>query len=143
MIFTKKSICLIAFFASLFLLPAAQASPVDLRTSNNPSTFDEGLENASIQTGHKDQPFFSPDKLPQSIGQFFKIFYVFILGVAYFILMVYAGITWMTARGNEEKIEKAKNIIKNASIGLIIALMAFAIALFVIALFYGLSYEVA
>jgi len=39
---------------------------------------------------------------------------------------------WMTAGGNDEKIEKAKKLISAAVIGLIIVLLAWAIVIFVI-----------
>jgi len=49
------------------------------------------------------------------------------IGVIFLILMVYGGITWMTARGESEKVEKAKGIIRNAITGLIIVFLAYAI----------------
>src|SRR3989338_10925677 len=39
------------------------------------------------------------------------------IGVAFFILTVYAGLLWMTARGNEPQIEKAKNVLTGSTIG--------------------------
>lgn len=52
-------------------------------------------------------------------------------GTIFFILVVWAGLTWMTAAGNEENIKKAQNILKTAIIGLIIVLSAYAITKFV------------
>lgn len=54
-----------------------------------------------------------------------------LIGVIFLILMVYAGFTWMTAHGDEEKVTKAKNIITASIIGLIIVLAAYAITYFV------------
>lgn len=54
-----------------------------------------------------------------------------LLGTIFLILMVYAGILWMTAQGAEEKVTKAKDIIKAAIIGLIVVLSAYAITSFV------------
>jgi hypothetical protein len=54
------------------------------------------------------------------------------LGIIAVGLIIYAGFLWMTSGGNEEKIEQAKAILKNAVIGLIIVLSAFAIASFVL-----------
>ncbi len=53
-------------------------------------------------------------------------------GVIFFALMVYAGYLWMTAQGEEEKITKAKDILKSATIGFAVTLAAYAIAAFVI-----------
>ncbi|NCB20853.1 MAG: hypothetical protein EOM88_02945 [Clostridia bacterium] len=54
------------------------------------------------------------------------------LGVLFLILIIYGGFLWMTAMGNEEKAKKAKNLITDALIGLIIVLAAYAIAYFII-----------
>jgi len=51
-----------------------------------------------------------------------------LLGFAFFILIIYAGFIWMTARGNEEEIKKAQTILKRAMIGLVIVLMSVSIA---------------
>lgn len=52
------------------------------------------------------------------------------LGVIFVCLMVYAGFLWMTAAGNSERLQKAKDILINASIGLAIVLAAYAITVF-------------
>lgn len=54
------------------------------------------------------------------------------LGILALGLIVYAGFTWMTAGGNEEKIETAQKILKAAIIGLIIILASWGIANFVV-----------
>jgi hypothetical protein len=55
-----------------------------------------------------------------------------LLGTIGVILVIYAGFLWMTAAGNDDKIKKAKDILKAAVIGLIIILSAFAITSFII-----------
>jgi ABC-type phosphate transport system auxiliary subunit len=45
--------------------------------------------------------------------------------------MIVAGFQWMTAAGNETKVEKALSMIKTAVIGLIIVLAAYAITYFI------------
>jgi hypothetical protein len=54
-----------------------------------------------------------------------------LVGTIFLILSVYAGILWMTASGNEEKVTKAKEIVTQAIIGLAITLAAYAITAFV------------
>lgn len=54
-----------------------------------------------------------------------------LLGVVLLLLTIYAGFMWMTAQGNEEQVTKAKTMIRNAVIGLIITLAAYSIASFV------------
>ncbi len=53
------------------------------------------------------------------------------ISVLFFILTVYGGVLWMTARGNEEQAKKALNTIIAASIGLIIVLSSYALTTFV------------
>ncbi len=50
-----------------------------------------------------------------------------LLGGVFIILIVIGGYEWMTAEGNEQKVEKAQNYIRRAIIGLIITLSAWAI----------------
>jgi len=52
-------------------------------------------------------------------------------GTVFLILMVYAGFIWMTARGNEEQVTKAKNTIIAAIIGITLVVGAYAISNFV------------
>lgn len=54
-----------------------------------------------------------------------------ILALLAVIFVIYGGFTWLTAAGNEEKIEKAKKIIGAAVVGLIVILLAWAIVIFV------------
>ena len=53
------------------------------------------------------------------------------LGTVFLVLTIYAGVLWMTASGEEAKIEKAKEIITAAVIGLAIVLSAYTITYFV------------
>lgn len=55
-----------------------------------------------------------------------------LVGVVFLILMIYAGIRWMTARGKSEYAETAKDTITRAIIGLIIIAAAYAITSFVL-----------
>ena len=54
-----------------------------------------------------------------------------LLGVIFIVLMIYAGHLWMTARGNEDQLTKAKTTIRVAIIGLIIIVGSYAIWAFV------------
>jgi len=47
------------------------------------------------------------------------------------VMIIIGGFTWLTAGGNEEKVDKAKKIISAAVVGLIIVLLAWAIVIFV------------
>lgn len=54
-----------------------------------------------------------------------------LVGVIFLVLMVYGGFTWMTARGEDAKIDQAKETISAAIIGLILIVGAYAITNFV------------
>lgn len=54
-----------------------------------------------------------------------------LLGTIFIILMITAGVIWMTAAGNPEKVKKATNLMAMGAIGLLIILSAFAISLYV------------
>lgn len=54
-----------------------------------------------------------------------------LVGTIFLILTVYAGILWMTASGNEDKVSKSKDILMAAIIGLAITMAAYAITSFV------------
>lgn len=55
------------------------------------------------------------------------------------ILILYAGFLWMTSRGNEDQIRKAKDVLKSAVIGLAIILAAWGIVAYVLQLLLGIT----
>ena len=55
-----------------------------------------------------------------------------ILAFVFFGLTLYAGMKWMTARGNEEIITQAKDTLEAALIGLVIVSMSYAISTFIL-----------
>ena len=57
------------------------------------------------------------------------------IGVLFVVFMIYAGYLWTTANGNDQKVDKAKDILKESIIGLIVVISAYAIAYFVISIF--------
>ncbi|MEK9152326.1 MAG: hypothetical protein AAB692_03080, partial [Patescibacteria group bacterium] len=58
-------------------------------------------------------------------------YFLGLLGTVFVVLMIYAGYLYMTAQGNEEQVEKAKGLIKNAVIGLVIVFTSYMIQFFV------------
>lgn len=79
----------------------------------------------------KDTAGLSEADLSETIGSLINVFLT-ILGVILLILVIYAGFLWMTAGGDADQTKKAKDIMINAVIGLIILLAAYAISNFVI-----------
>jgi len=70
------------------------------------------------------------------IGRLIQIFFG-IIGVIAVLIIMYAGFSWMLSQGDPAKIAKARKILTNAIIGLIIIFMAFAITTFVINMLTG------
>ena len=62
-----------------------------------------------------------------------------LLGIIFVALAIYGGYTWMMSRGKEEEVEKAKNILEQAVIGLIIILVAYSITRFVVGIVGGVA----
>ena len=65
------------------------------------------------------------------VGQVIKVILA-ILGVVFLIIVVYAGILWLTAAGEVEDVQKAKRMLSQGVIGLFITLAAYAITYFVV-----------
>jgi hypothetical protein len=78
-----------------------------------------------------DQAELSDAELPEVIGTLIKVF-LSILGIIFLILTLYAGFLWMTAAGNPDKVGKAKTLLAQAVIGLILILASYAISQFVV-----------
>ncbi len=55
-----------------------------------------------------------------------------LLGLIFLVLIIMAGFKWMTAGGDEKKVEEATASLKSAVIGLVIVLSAYTITYFVL-----------
>lgn len=55
-----------------------------------------------------------------------------LLGVVFLVLIIYAGFLWMTARGDSKQVTKAKDILAESIVGLIILFASYSIADWVI-----------
>lgn len=64
------------------------------------------------------------------VGSIISIVLSFI-GLVFLAIMFYAGLRWMTARGNEEFATKAKDAMFNATVGLILVVASYGIATFI------------
>ncbi len=78
------------------------------------------------QTRQQQDESFLQTRVGQIIG-----FVLSFVGVLFLILMIYAGLTWMTAGGNKEQVGKAKSLMINAVLGLIIVMSAYALTAFI------------
>jgi uncharacterized membrane protein len=106
-----------AIFSFLIALPALAADPY-------------GLDAAAVGAGLKKA---EPAAVIGSIIGYALSF----IGVIFLALILYGGYTWMTSFGNEQKVTKAKDLIVDAVIGLVIVIAAYTITNFVVTAILG------
>ncbi len=119
------TLALIIGFSSA-ALPALAAVDIGIDPNNNGMVSDVAKQGGFTTAGVTDT------SLAQTIGRIVKSV-LGLLGTIFFVLMVYAGVLWTTAAGNDEQVTKATGIIRSATIGLIIVMMAYSITILVIA----------
>lgn len=68
-----------------------------------------------------------PTDLKVTIGRLIQVLLGFV-GIIFMILIIMGGVQWMTSGGNDQKIGDAKKRIINATIGLVIIVIAYSIA---------------
>lgn len=57
-----------------------------------------------------------------------------LLGIIFIAMIILGGWSWFSARGNEQKLDKAKDTLTQAIIGLLIVIGAYAISYFVLSI---------
>lgn len=118
MLINKKITALfIIFLTVIFLLPdAVFAQGTDVFGIND-------LAESGVNLGSRD--------LRDIIAGIVNVFLGF-LGVLATLLILYGGFIWMTSNGNADKISRAKRIIINGVVGLMIIVSSYAIARFIL-----------
>lgn len=114
---------LISIFAGILLFIIIMTQPalaVGLQNVN------EAIDITASGAGVK-----SDISLIQYVGAIISIF-LGILGLIFLLLTIFAGFQWMTAMGNEEKVTKAKKMLTNSVIGLIIIVISYSLSTFII-----------
>ena len=122
-LFSKISVSLILLAFLGFLPMFAQAQ----FTSDLSNNFSGNLQQAANKASYPSTQA-SENYINTRLGLFITLAFI---GTIFLILIIYSGIQWMTAGGNEEKVEKSKKRIINAVIGLIVILSAYIITTFV------------
>lgn len=115
-----------------FVIPAM---PLLAAETQGVKSIETGLNSAcnsgfGVTCGDKNGDSGIVTDIPGFIGRLVGYALSFI-GLGFFLLMVYAGFVWMFARGNSQEVDKAKEIMQSAIIGLIIVVMAYAITVFI------------
>jgi FtsH-binding integral membrane protein len=110
---------ILAIFSIAVLLPSVAIAGPDINTYTKGIAEKSGFGAANELT------------LSQTIGKYIKII-LSLVGMVFLVLTIYAGVLWMTAAGEEDKVTKAKNILQASVIGLIIMLASYSITAFVV-----------
>ncbi len=108
------SLLLIFMFFNMILVFPASAQNLGIEFASN-----LGLQNSAQS---------DPRDMAVDIVKYLMTF----LGIIAVAVILYGGFIWMTASGNDDRVDKAKKLIIAGAIGLIIILAAFAIVQFVV-----------
>lgn len=119
----KLAVGLIAalFFGSIF--SAAVSTPATQAQNSTPTDFGVGQIDNSTQLGDRN--------LIDTVSQIINVA-LGLLGIVAVVVILIGGFKWMTASGNEEQVDEARDVIFQGIIGLAIVLSAWAITRFVI-----------
>lgn len=117
------------------VLAAALALPALAQDANLGQTALDGLGQAAEGAGYN--PDVDEGGSGFFIGSLVRIFNVTlsVIGLLFFVLIMRGGFVWMTARGNEDEIGRAKKILSAAIGGLVVVVLAQALALFMLEIF--------
>jgi cbb3-type cytochrome oxidase subunit 3 len=113
------------FLTVFLLLPSFTLASFDFAAES-------GLKSTANETGHTKQTFFNNANSLEGGVANIVFALLTLVGMIFLILLIYGGIFWMTARGNEQQAQKAKNIITSSVVGLAIVLLAYAISIFIV-----------
>ena len=112
-------------FLKIFLLTAGLLLASPLLTLASPySDVIQGFTNTGRESGYAVEQSGAPT---QEFGQAWMRYVdgmVTLMGVLFMIMVVYGGFLWMTARGKDEQVQKGKEKIVQAFIGLGIVIAA-------------------
>ncbi|NQT49432.1 hypothetical protein HQ571_01930 [Candidatus Kuenenbacteria bacterium] len=122
-----KKVILTLFLVSLIVFNFAIVTNIVFASAAATNAI-SGLDSAAGQAGFPETDDPNPAK---SIGAALKVL-TSVLGIIFLIVVVYGGITWMTAAGSPENVTKGRNMLIEGVIGLAISLSAYAITEYVV-----------
>ncbi len=123
LIFSFLLFCMVLAPAIMLALPVAAQDDIIGGSSVSEDPFGKDYaESIGLQANK------TPQEIAASIIQVIMTF----LGIIAVVVILLGGFKWMTAAGNEDKVDEAKKLIRAGIIGLIIIIAAWAIASWVI-----------
>ncbi|KKU47755.1 hypothetical protein A3H10_02990 [Candidatus Uhrbacteria bacterium RIFCSPLOWO2_12_FULL_46_10] len=118
----------------LLATPVLAASPAEKCPIDPSVSFANVLRRVACTAGFipaSDTSTPNEGDIARIIGTFINIALGF-AGVVFVVLILYGGWLWGSARGNEEQVQEAEKLIRNAVLGIIIVFAVFTISRFVI-----------
>lgn len=126
-----KKLLALLFLVVIFLTPAIYSAKAEYNFIK-----DSGVNDLGNKAGYTTVGSASEANSPEYyVGLVLNILFSF-LGIIFLVLIVYSGVMWMTAQGNTSQIEKAKDTIVKAIVGLVIVIVAYGLTFFILNIFY-------
>jgi len=113
-------ILFLPIFLSLLIITSANAA---LITPNKGGELNNNLETAAATTNN----YNTATSLEDVISTVIRVI-LSVLGAIFVLLAFLAGNDWVQAAGNEEKVKKSKDTLRNLLIGLALILIAYALS---------------
>lgn len=135
---------LLTIFSASFVVPAL-ASTMPGPSTSQPSTglgnafktdLGSPLDAAAVQGGG-----FNTSVTFEIIVSTVLTMVLGFMGAIFLVLAIYAGYNWMMAGGNEERVEKSKQTLTNAIIGIIVVLGAYAMVRIIVQVVGGVVFK--
>ena len=115
----KKIISTILFGLFLLILPSLVSAQTAQEIAGG--GLDAAAGAATLQGGD----------LPTTIGKAVGVL-LSVLGIVFLVIVIYGGVTWMTAGGEEAKVTKGRKMLIEGAVGLVICLSAYSLSLYVV-----------
>lgn len=109
---------------ALVYAPAALAQDDDPASTDAISTIQTGLNTTAAGT-------FTTTPVTEIVGNLIGAMLA-LTGIIFLVIMVYAGLLYMTAAGEEGKVKKAKSMISTSVIGIVIVVTSYAITSYIV-----------
>lgn len=118
---------IIAFVLALGITLSLSSIALAVDPATDPFGLDSTAKSAGIP-GSAASTKMGPAQLAGTIIGYVLAF----VGVIFFGIMLYGGFLWMTARGASEPVKKAKDMLIEATIGIVIVFLSYVVTNFVL-----------
>jgi len=119
---------ILAIITIVYFFSAQNASALGLKDA---FTKNSGIDILAQQANYSTANTVSPEfYIGLALNFLFSLVGIILIG-----LIIYSGIVWMTARGDEAKVTKAKDTLTEAILGLLFVIGGYALSIFLLNVF--------